>query len=309
MIYSPLRDFGSEAEVKKKYRYLIWAVLLASVLWNMYWNRTIVVHTYSYTAEDIPEAFRGFRIVQLTDIHSVRSEHQRDMICQKTIEQDPDIICITGDLVDSRYYAAHGVKGEALTLSLVEALTEEAEVFFVYGNHEMILLDDPKNNAFKTALEEMGVHIVNNEVFQVTKAEVGEGIYIAGIQDPSTLYKDPEYAYYDTNMERMEAMLDHVTGAFSDDDFVLLLSHRPEYLELYDQYEVDICLSGHAHGGQFRIPFIGGVYAPGQGFFPKYTVGSYETEDLKMYVGTGIGNSVIPVRIFNPPEIVVITLE
>ena len=107
----------------------------------------------------------------------------------------------------------------------------------------------------------------------------------------------------------MEAMLDLVMEGIPEEDFVLMLSHRPEYLELYDQYEIDVCLSGHAHGGQFRIPFVGGVYAPGQGFLPKYTVGVYETEDIALYVGTGIGNSVIPVRVFNPPEILTIILE
>jgi predicted MPP superfamily phosphohydrolase len=107
----------------------------------------------------------------------------------------------------------------------------------------------------------------------------------------------------------MEAMLDAVTVGIRNEDFFVLLSHRPEYLEMYDQYPVDLCLTGHAHGGQFRLPFIGGVYAPGQGFFPKYTAGLYETDDLEMYVGTGVGNSAIPVRIFNPPEILTIILQ
>lgn len=295
--------------MKKKYQFFAWLVMIVSIVCNIYWNSTIVVHTYVYTHEDIPEAFKGFRIVQLTDIHSVRDQKQADLICQKTMEQQPDIICITGDLVDSRYYALNGAEGEALTLSLVKKLVQTAEVFYVYGNHEMILLDDPEKNAFKVALEDMGIHIINNEVFSITKENNEEKLYLAGIQDPSTLYKDPRYAYYNTNKERMEAMMDDVAGAFKKEDFVLLLSHRPEYLDLYDQYEVDLCLAGHAHGGQFRLPFIGGVYAPGQGFFPKYTAGMYEAETLQMYVGTGLGNSVIPVRLFNPPEIISVILE
>lgn len=268
-----------------------------------------MVHTYVHGSADVPEEFSGYRIVQLTDIHSVRSEEQGQLIYDKTAEQQPDVICITGDLVDSRYYAEHGVEGEALTLDLLEKLLELAPVYFVYGNHEMILLDHPEKNAFKVALEEMGVHIINNEVTTLQLENSGKEIYIAGIQDPSTLYKDPVYAYYDTNAERMEAMLDDVMEGIEEEEFLLLLSHRPEYLELYDQYEIDVCLSGHAHGGQFRLPFIGGVYAPGQGFLPKYTVGMYATEDLEMYVGTGIGNSLIPVRVFNPPEILTIELE
>ena len=102
-------------------------------------------------------------------------------------------------------------------------------------------------------------------------------------------------------------------GYFTDDRLCrLVYSIKSKYPELIDKYAsagYDLVVAGHAHGGQFRLPFIGGVYAPGQGFLPKYTAGLYETDDLEMYVGTGIGNSVIPVRIFNPPEILTIILE
>ena len=295
--------------MKKKYWFLILAILAASVIWNVYWNSRIVVHTYTQVNEEGPQAFDGFRIVQLTDLHSVRSEKQGQLVYDMICGQNPDVICVTGDLVDSRYYAKHGVEGEALTLALMEKLITLAPVYFIYGNHEMILLDDPQNNAFKNALEKLGVQNINNELVCYQRQEDGDKVYIGGIQDPSTLYKDYRYAFLSNNGERMEAMLDAVTVGVRNEEFFLLLSHRPEYLEMYDQYPVDLVLTGHAHGGQFRLPFIGGVYAPGQGFLPKYTAGLYETDDLEMYVGTGIGNSVIPVRIFNPPEILTIILE
>ena len=295
--------------MKKKYWFLILAILAASVIWNVYWNSRIVVHTYTHVNEEVPQAFDGFRIVQLTDLHSVRSEKQGQLVYDMICGQNPDVICVTGDLVDSRYYAKHGVEGEALTLALMEKLITLAPVYFIYGNHEMILLDDPQNNAFKNALEKLGVQNINNELVCYQRQEDGDKVYIGGIQDPSTLYKDYRYAFLSNNGERMEAMLDAVTVGVRNEEFFLLLSHRPEYLEMYDQYPVDLVLTGHAHGGQFRLPFIGGVYAPGQGFLPKYPAGLYETDDLEMYVGTGIGNSVIPVRIFNPPEILTIILE
>lgn len=295
--------------MKKKYRFLILAVLLASEIWNIYWNSTITVHTYTHLNKSIPDGFDGFRIVQLTDVHSVRNETQGEKIYAAILEQEPDVICVTGDLVDSRYYASHGPEGEALTLALMEKLVKLAPVYWVYGNHEMILLDDPQNNVFRVALQEIGVQIINNDTVRHTLESSDEVIYIGGIQDPSTLYKDYRYAFLSNNGERMEAMLDVVSVGVRNDDFLVLLSHRPEYLEMYDQYPIDLCLTGHAHGGQFRIPFLGGVYAPGQGFFPKYTAGLYATDDLEMYVGTGVGNSAIPIRIFNPPEILTIILE
>lgn len=295
--------------MKKKYRFFVLAILVASVMWNVYWNSRIVVHTYTHVNESVPEAFDHLRIVQLTDLHSVRTDKQGQLVYDTICSQNPDVICMTGDLVDSRYYEKNGAEGEKRTLELMEKLVKIAPVYMVYGNHEMVLLDDPQNNALKKSLEEIGVLLINNELVRYEKETGGEALLIGGIQDPSTLYKDYRYAFLESNGERMEAMLDAVSVDVRNEDFFLLLSHRPEYLEMYDQYPVDLVLAGHAHGGQFRLPFVGGIYAPGQGFMPKYTVGLYETDDLAMYVGTGIGNSIIPVRIFNPPEILTIILE
>lgn len=295
--------------MKKRFKLIILLVLLGAILWNVYWNQNIVMRTYTCQSLDIPESFSGYRIVQLTDIHSVRDAKQGELIYQRVVSAEPDVICITGDLVDSAYYGKYGVEGEKYTLWLLEELLKIAPVYMVYGNHEMVLLDNPEKNDFKTAIEEMGVEIINNKIFKIYAPNGEDYIRIAGIQDPATLYKNFRYAHIKTNGERMEAMLDTVTVDVANEEFVLLLSHRPEYIEMYDQYPLDLCLTGHAHGGQFRIPFVGGIYAPGQGFFPKYTSGLYATEDLEMYVGTGIGNSTVPFRIFNPPEIITIVLE
>ncbi len=295
--------------MKKRYKYIILLIFAAAVLWNVYRNQTIVTRTYTCMNADIPESFSGYRIVQLTDIHSVRNEKQEELIYQKVVSANPDMICITGDLVDAGYYGKNGAEGEEHTLHLLEKITDIAPVYWVYGNHEMILLDNPEKNAFKVAVEDLGVKLINNKTFKIYADDGESYIRIAGIQDPATLYKNYRYAFIETNGEKVEAMLDAVTMGVTNDEFVLLLSHRPEYMEMYDQYPVDVCLTGHAHGGQFRIPFIGGVYAPGQGFFPKYTKGMYGTADMGMYVGAGIGNSTIPIRIFNPPEMITIVLE
>jgi predicted MPP superfamily phosphohydrolase len=295
--------------MQKRFKLIMALLLVGAILWNVYWNQSIVMRTYTCQNSDIPESFQGYRIVQLTDIHSVRDVKQGEMIYEKVHLADPDVICITGDLIDSAYYKRNGIKGEQYTLRLLEELLKIAPVYMVYGNHEMVLLDNPDQNAFKVAVEKLGVEIINNKSFKIYSEDREEYIRLAGIQDPATLYKSFRYAGIKTNGDRVEAMLDTVTVGVRSEEFVLLLSHRPEYLEMYDQYSLDVCLTGHAHGGQFRIPFVGGVYAPGQGFFPKYTKGVYRTDDLEMYVGVGIGNSTIPLRIFNPPEILTIVLE
>ena len=93
-----------------------------------------------------------------------------------------------------------------------------------------------------------------------------------------------------------------------DNIFQILLSHRPELFEIYSNENMDMIFSGHAHGGQFRIPGIGGIVAPGQGFLPKYASSSHTIKNSTIYVSRGLGNSIIPIRIFNHPEIVVVTL-
>jgi len=294
--------------MRKRFKLIIFWALLGAILWNVYWNQNIMMRTYTCQNSDIPESFKGYRIVQLTDIHSVRNAKQGELIYQKVLQEEPDIICITGDLVDSEYYKRNGIEGEKYTLWLLEEILKIAPVYMVYGNHEMILLDNPEKNEFKVAIEKMGVEIVNNKIFKIYSEDGKDYIRLAGIQDPATLYKNFRFASIKTNGDRIEAMLDTVTVGVKSEEFVLLLSHRPEYIEMYDQYPVDMVLTGHAHGGQFRIPLIGGVYAPGQGFFPQYTKGIYKTKDLEMCVGTGIGNSTIPFRIFNPPEIITIVL-
>ena len=91
--------------------------------------------------------------------------------------------------------------------------------------------------------------------------------------------------------------------------YTVLLAHRPELIDIYVESTVDLVLCGHAHGGQFRIPFIGGVYAPGQGLFPKYDSGLYEVGETQMVVSRGIGNSIIPLRVNNRPEVVLVELQ
>lgn len=291
--------------------------LIGALLCNIYQNRHIRVTEYEVAMAELPAEFDGFKIVQLTDLHSLQDDKMRSQVVAKTMSCEPDLILITGDLVDSTIYSAQNQElaagqrqepaGQEM-LTLVQQLLELAPVFFVYGNHEMILLDDPQNNPFKTALEEMGVVFMNNRAVSLEKD--GASIRVLGVQDPATLYKDKVFSHAGRNTEeKMHTLLKAVTEEVNDGDFTLLLSHRPETFQVYQQYPVDLVLTGHAHGGQFRIPFLGGLYAPGQGYFPMYTGGLYQENGCSMLVGRGIGNSVIPFRIFNQPEVVSVVLR
>lgn len=285
---------------------LIAFVVLA--LANAVLNRMVFVTRLTAVSDDLPEAFAGYEIAQLSDIHSVRSQRQADRLVEKVEGLAPDLIALTGDLVDSGYYSrTFGTDGEKLTLNMLARLTAIAPVYYVYGNHEMILLDDPVHNSFRTQVEALGVTLLNNETETIRRA--GQSISIAGIQDPATLYKDETYGEISGSANKTEAMLKNTLGGLRAEDFVVLLAHRPEYFELYARSAADLVLAGHAHGGQVRLPFVGGLYAPGQGALPEYDAGLYFEGGTVMAVSRGIGNSKFPVRVFNPPEIVAVTLE
>ena len=308
-------------------RLLIGAGILAGLFCLNYWmNHQIFVRHMKIESASLPEEFQDFQIVQLTDIHSIRSQEQMEKILKKVRKEQPEVIVVTGDLVDSDYYtnSANVIAAEAenevtaefeiaeaipdiATLQLMEELLAIAPVYMVYGNHEMVLLDDPENNPLKVAMEEAGVVLLNHEKVRLEKN--GEFIWLTGVQDPIVLYKDSLFADSgNNNRERLAAELDYVLEDVKEEDYVVLLSHRPEYFEMYTEYPVDLALTGHAHGGQIRIPFIGGLYAPSQGWFPKYTSGLYEDGDFKMITSRGIGDSKKLMRVFNPPEIISVQL-
>lgn len=295
---------------------IFFVVIGITMLGNYLANRQVHITEYEVFDDEIPKAFDGYRIVQVTDVHSIRNQEQADLLYTKVVNERPDAVVITGDLLDSTYYTEEntafksGLSDKMAgqdTVDFVKRLTDNYYVYFVYGNHEMVLLDDVDNNTFKLAMEEVGVVFLNNDGVKISKDN--ESIYMLGIQDPSTLYKDSEYAECGTHTDRVHAMMKNIMALKEEELYTVMLSHRPEYFSEYAKYDVNLVLTGHAHGGQVRLPGVGGLYAPGQGWFPEYTEGLWTKEDTTMIIGRGLGNSVEIPRVFNPPEINTIILR
>ena len=260
-------------------KWLVFIVLIAVFLYasNKWIQTTEIVITY----KDIPSAFNGLKIVQISDLHDATFGDNQERLVKKVKDANPNLIFITGDLIDSNRYDLDN------SLEVVEQIISIAPVYYVTGNHE-IATNDIEH--IKSALTDLGVTVLTNEVRIIEKD--GERIRIIGIEDP---LNGTSVANALSKIERT-------------DDFTLVLSHRPESFQDYVENELDLVFSGHAHGGQFRIPGLGGLVAPGQGLFPKYTAGVHEEKNTKMVISRGLGNSVIPVRIFNTPEIIVVAL-
>lgn len=276
------------------------AFIFAAITYHQ--NSSITISKYKIKSKNIPKSFDKYKIVQLSDIHNDYYGYKLDMLVSKVEEENPDIIVITGDLVDAQKYNVEN------TLDFIDSIKDIAPIYFVYGNHDLAINGDSNYERMVEKLEERDVKFLNIKSDSIVKGN--ESINILGIQDPSTVYHVKELSEIYSNEEKMKYMLDEVTNnKINKDGFTLLLSHRPEYISIYKDYDIDLVLTGHAHGGQFRIPFVGGIYSPGQGFFPKYTAGVHEENETTMIVSRGLGNSRFPIRVFNTPEIVSITLK
>ena len=275
----------------KKVFILIFAITSISsfCIWQ---NNDIVATQSDYINSKIPDEFNGFKIVQISDLHNKRFGKNQKNLLQKIEEVSPDIIVITGDLIDRRRYDLD------TAIIFIKGAMEIAPIYYVSGNHEA-WSNDYKN--ISQRLLDCGVHILDDERIKLIKDQAK--IEILGLSDPDFLTS----GYMEgTDISKLKEHLTH----FSDDSiFQILLCHRPELFNLYVDESIDLIFCGHAHGGQFRIPFIGGLVAPDQGLFPKYTSGSHMKNQSTMFVSRGLGNSIIPVRIFNRPEIVVVTLQ
>ena len=265
--------------------------LLALIIWIVWGNKALELNTYNITGNDIPKEFDGFRIAQVSDLHNAEMGKDNEKLISMLVDAEPHIIVITGDMIDSRNTKVD------VALNFAEQAVKIAPCYYVTGNHEA-RVDEYRD--LKDGLIELGVTVLEDAKTQIVLS--GESITLVGVDDPSF---QTDYLFGDDETV-MNSELNELIN--EEDGYVILLSHRPELFDTYVENKVDLIFSGHAHGGQFRIPFIGGVVAPNQGVFPKYDAGIYSEGDTNMVVSRGDGNSIIPIRINNRPEVIFIEL-
>ena len=266
--------------------------LILIAIWIVRGNNQIKFTEYIITSSKVPESFTCFEIAQVSDLHNTEFGEENTKLLELLSEIEPHIIVLTGDLIDSRHTDIE------IALDFAGKATQIAPVYYVSGNHEARV---PEYEELKMGLAEAGVTVLENQKVQITRD--GESITLMGIQDPSFR---TDYLFGDAEVVSKQAISELQNES---DGFTVLLSHRPELFELYVDTGVDLVFSGHAHGGQFRLPVVGGLVAPNQGFFPKYDAGQFIEENTTMIVSRGVGNSIIPFRINNPPELVVVELK
>ena len=254
-------------------------------------NQALELNSYTISSQRLPTAFEGFRIAQVSDLHNAEMGENNEKLLTALQDSHPDIIVLTGDLIDSRKTKVD------VALDFVENALQIAPCYYVTGNHEARVQE---YTALKEGLTSLGVEVLENARTEVEFS--GERIAILGVDDPSF---QEDYLFGDAETV-MRGNLSTLTS--ETDSFTILLSHRPELFDIYVEFGIDVVFSGHAHGGQFRLPLIGGSFAPNQGFFPKYDGGIFTQGRTNMVVSRGVGNSIIPFRINNKPEVILIEL-
>ena len=260
------------------------AATAAAVPYFVRQNTKLQAAHYVFRSPKVPDSLVGYRIVQVSDLHNKEFGKGNCHLLALLEAQLPDLIVITGDLMDS--YHTH--LDRAVDFARRAALL--APCYFVTGNHEHRLAQHTLDR-FLADLEQAGVTVLRNRA--VTLGMGHDAFRLIGV--------DCQQGKTDTLTRLMENR--------PAEELNVLLSHKPHYAAHYQQAGVDLVLTGHAHGGQWRLPGLGGLYAPGQGPIPRYTAGMYRLGDTVMCVSRGLGNSSFPLRIENPPELVTVILK
>ena len=271
-------------------------IALTFAAWIAWDNARIVVTEIEVESSRLPDSFEGYRIAHVSDLHNDEFGENNEKLLEAIKAARPDMIAITGDLLDSRRTDVEKA------LNFVQQAVEIAPCYYVTGNHES--REGKTYDALEKAMREAGVIVLRNE--KLTLEKDGDAIVVAGIDDPRfVLNTDRQVKMEDVIRNVLTGLLEDV----EEEQFTLLLSHRPELFELYCEHYLDLVLSGHVHGGQFRIPGVGGIIGPGQGLLPDYDAGLYSAGDTNMVLSRGLGQSIVPFRINNAPELVLVTLQ
>ena len=269
------------------WKYIILCIIIIVLIAAFY--NGLIVKRYIVTTNK----FNGeiaVRAVLISDLHGyIYGKNQQDLILKIT-EQKPDIILLAGDIIDEDL----PLDGAKL---LFEGIKNVAPVFYVTGNHEY-WTENIEN--IKRMIRSYGITVLEDEYKEL---EVnGVTIIVAGIDDP-------EWPRFEDKKYKNNQMSKNFARLKDRPEFKILLAHRPEQIELYKKYTFDLVVSGHAHGGQVRIPFLlNGLFAPNQGMFPKYAGGLYTHDSLIHIVSRGVSFNPLAPRVFNPPEVSVIDI-
>ena len=266
----------------------------------MCFSKKIDVTKYTISNKKIPEEFNGFKIVQLSDFHSEGYRDTTERLIDKVKNINPDIIVMTGDMVSWDMEDIEEVK------ILIKSLSKVYPIYYIDGNHEHLaeVLRKSRYVSFNKFMQELGVTIIKNDYVEIYKEDKSINLY--GINLPL----DGATGLYVNKFQLEKNYVEKTLPKANEEKFNILLAHTPTFIKQYSKWGADLVLAGHMHGGIVRIPFTNiGLLSPERTIFPKYAAGKFKVNGSIMIVNRGIGTSSFKLRIFNNPEITVITLK
>lgn len=259
--------------------------LLLVLLYCLWQNNALTVSRLTARIKKADGALDGDTIAQISDLHNKSFGHRQVRLLRRLRECGPDLIVLTGDLVDSRRTNLKPVR------HFLAGAVQIAPVYYVTGNHEH-RLPKPVFAELLQCISDSGAVVLDNRA-EMVKTPNGGSFCLLGVFDKN----------------RADGTLEKLCGELPSEKLKILLIHRPHAFAAYEKAGVDLAFCGHAHGGQWRLPGLGGIYAPDQGFWPKYTAGCHKTGTMWLTISRGLGNSLFPIRLHNRPEIVLFTLK
>ncbi|MCC8136809.1 MAG: metallophosphoesterase [Clostridiales bacterium] len=250
------------------------------------------------TAKEQPGSLPAFSAVLLADLHNLSYGEGNRRLLQEIRNANPELVFVAGDMVTSTKEPQMEV-----AVSLMNELTRQYPVYYVNGNHESRLKQYPDKygeqyEQYLSAIRSFGVHFLENTAEHLVIHRMPVNVW--GLELPLEYYR--RFHKEELTVSQMEALL----GKPDMPGYQILLAHHPIYFDTYAAWGADLTLSGHLHGGMVRLPLLGGVVSPQFTLFPRYDRGLYTQGESKMIVSAGLGSHSIPLRVNNPPELVVI---
>ena len=265
------------------------AVLAAGILFFYWSNHSLQIERFTFLDSALPEGFDGAVVVQLSDLHCGSFGENNSGLLAAVAAAEPDYIFLTGDLLDQAKPIPEGY-----VETLAGGLAAIAPTYYVTGNHEWARGGVPE---LKNTLADCGVTVLSNQFVPLERQ--GDVILLAGIDDPN--------GYAD--QKTPEELAAEVYAAYGDPFWILLAHRNSRFAAQYSLLGADLVCSGHAHGGIIRLPFTDGLLSHDMALFPSHTAGLYEANGACLFVTRGLGNSGPSFRVFNRPEIAVLTLH
>ena len=277
-------------------------IFILLYLYIKYNVNTLEVTKYVVENKKVPKEFDGYNIVQISDLHSKLFGENNKKLIQKIKSLNPDIVVVTGDLIDGEN------NNYNVALDFMKEISKLYRVYYIIGNHEQKSLIKKYKDEYKDYFNKLHqidfVNLDNNKV-EIVKGDSNINLY--GLTVPYSCYK-----YLFDNQETTSIDIDFLEeklGKVDREQFNILLAHTPFYFDEYEKWGADLTLCGHVHGGIVRLPIVGGLLSPDRKFFPKYDLGEYTKNKSTMIVSKGLGGSKVLIRVNCKPEIVNIKLK